>query len=145
VEFEDAVQAFLNEFDDKVFFDRAQVPLLIDRRFFVRDDGSIKGDNRVRRQYMRLFATALKDPDEIWVEPVVLDNGTIALKRRMFARFEIEGMPLAGVVVFEEGENGLWRAVTAFPPNAGRGENSQLNQLLRRFRLGFLVYRREDE
>lgn len=108
------------------------LPLAISDRFLVKDDGASKID-AARAPFVKLLARTLLDPDEIWMSFEPAAGTGYQLRRRYVARWLIDAVRSA-VVVVEEGKDG-WRGVTAFaPPRASYLDNQ--------VRLGWLAYRR---
>lgn len=127
-----------------VFFDKVQIPLVIDRRLFEQRDArgqvvEAKADKRGRAPYAEVLAATLRDPDEIWVGSQIQRDGEVRLVRYYAALFEDpEAGPVWAVLGFRS--DGWWGGVTAFPAEGGL--EKQTRYLDRTVRVGTLVYRR---
>ncbi|MCA3420999.1 MAG: hypothetical protein INF34_12840 [Roseomonas sp.] len=133
------VERFLAEFGatadrPAVFRDASGTRITIGTELFEQLDGALKVNKRGRARFLLLMAQALKDPDEIWIDWVVLQSGAVALRRRYLRR---AGQPggSAGFTVFEW-TRAAWYGVTTFSPS-DRYVEGQRN--------GALIYRRPEE
>jgi SPP1 gp7 family putative phage head morphogenesis protein len=137
-----AAEAFFNEFGTTtgratVFTDVIGERVVIDDALFTDVRGDSKLADSERRQYIRLVALALKQPDEIWwvwEHSQALDR--YMLRRRYFKRVEIGGKERSGIVAFDVGDDG-WHGVTAF----ATGKRTYIEKQ----RGGTLAYRRPDK
>lgn len=149
----DAIDAFLREFDGMgpsaggttLATDVTGEPLVISDSFFYRggvdsgDNAKLVAEDRIINA--RLYAEALKAPDEIWyVWEQTKDRdgnpGRWRLTRRYVARFEIDGKPVPVLVVVDVDPDG-WKGVTAFRPRSERYLDKD------QVRGGVLAYRRK--
>jgi SPP1 gp7 family putative phage head morphogenesis protein len=148
----DYAAAFLEEFGGEIgktvaFNDAVGDPLVIDQALFQDGAGQWKATKDGRGPYMRLIASAVKEPDEIWLrwEESRDRPGQWLLKRRYIKTFEIEGLgrqsPQYGLSVFEYGEDG-WTGSTAMLSQSDRGPEAR-RRYIERQRDGFLQYRRK--
>lgn len=133
------IDAFLREFgvrggERTIFQDVAGEYLVVSDRLFRERDGTLKVNKRGRAPSVRLYADAIKLPDEIW-EDFAEWQGKHYSRRRYLARFKLGNNEVPAVAVFETGPEG-WTGVTAHRPDA-------VDDLLRRSRRGSRVYRRE--
>jgi hypothetical protein len=133
------VARFLAEFGatpdrPAVFRDASGTRITIGAELFEQPDGKLKVNKRGRARLLLLIAYALKDPDEIWLDWVVLRNGAVALRRRYLRR---TGQPgdSAAFTVFEWTSAG-WYGVTTFAASDRYVEGQ---------RGGALLYRRPEE
>ena len=117
-----------------VFRDASGTRITIGTELFEQLDGTLKVNKRGRARFLLLMAQALKDPDEIWVDWVVLQSGAVALRRRYLRRAGEPGGS-AGFTVFEW-TRAAWYGVTTFSPS-DRYVEGQRN--------GALIYRRPEE
>jgi len=117
-----------------VFRDASGTRITIGTELFEQLDGTLKVNKRGRARFLLLMAQALKDPDEIWIDWVVLQSGTVALRRRYLRRAGEPGGS-AGFTVFEW-TRAAWYGVTTFSPS-DRYVEGQRN--------GALIYRRPEE
>ena len=132
---------FLTEFgatldEPAVFSDVLGERLVIGKAMFTTSrTGEIKADKNGRGQYMKLLASALKEPDEIWVrlEWHFAQKKTV-VRRRYVTRLQLPGSDVPTLAVFEMGDDG-WSGVTAFVNEFG-----DLDDL----RIGVRLYRREE-
>lgn len=130
---EEAVRAFLAEFgslegEPVIWQDRAGGAVGIGRRMFETAGGALKIGKGNRREYLRLLADAMHDPDEVWVAlevlgtDRVLPDGTrqaarVVVRRRHVMRYrDAEGNDLAGVAAFEW-DGSAWQGRTVFTPS----------------------------
>jgi len=138
-ESDDAIDLFLAEFGTvrgkpRLFTDKMGDPLLISDDFFFSDEGVSKfvGSRRVTSALM--LADTIKDPDEIWwVWEYHQKTGVYRLRKRYFARFEVEGKRADLMTAFDVSKDG-WLGVTAFRASSAA--------YLGRQRGGVLAYRR---
>ncbi|MAI62421.1 MAG: hypothetical protein CBB87_08095 [Micavibrio sp. TMED27] len=130
---------FMREFDkdakDTVFIDKIGEPTMISADLFKTSSGNLKIMRDMRHQYLGLLAKTIKDPDEIWHVWEEYPKGRMTLRKKYLARFEVDGEPVNGFVLFDTSENG-WSGVTTFKPD-------KIEYLLKQ-RAGALVYRREN-
>jgi hypothetical protein len=122
-----------------VYTDQLNQPLVIDESFFRRPDGSSKLGQSMCKSALALMAEAIKDPDEIWWnwEKIYLDRERTKfiyrLRRRYFARFQVDGQAAPMVLVMDVGRDG-WKGVTGF--------RADKDSYIERQRGGVLAYRR---
>jgi hypothetical protein len=92
-----------------------------------------------RERHLLLLADTLREPDEVWVRAVWIDD-RLSVRYRYLARYTIEGDAdverSTGLVVFELARDG-WVGVTAFRPERERYLAAQ--------REGVRVYRRQRD
>jgi hypothetical protein len=132
---------FLTEFgatldEPAVFSDVIGERLVIGKNMFTTArTGEIKADKNGRGQFMKLLASALKEPDEIWVrlEYHFAQKKTV-VRRRYVTQIQLPGSDVPTLAVFEYGDDG-WSGVTAFVNEFG-----DINDL----RIGVRLYRREE-
>lgn len=141
---EEYAAAFLQPFGatlgrDAIHIDKVGMPLAVGRSLFVQANGAIKVDKFRRGPFMRILASALMQPQEIWIEVDHLRR----LVRRYILRFttgEMGADDEAGLVVFSVGADG-WDGVTAFPVKSGASAEARRAYIDRELRRGFLVWR----
>ena len=138
---EELIDMFVGSFgprDNNLFIDAIGEPLLINRDFFFDYQAKRhKLAQTIRKKSVLLLAETLKDPDEIWwVWQYHEALEKWHLRRRYFARFEIDGEEHPVLMAMDVGvEN--WVGVTAFRPRK--------TPYLLRARGGVLAYRRSGE
>lgn len=97
--------------------------------------GEIKADKNGRGQFMKLLATALKSPDEIWTRlEWQFAQKKAVVRRRYVAQIQLPGVDVPTLAVFEHGNDG-WSGVTTFVNEFG-----DINDL----RVGVRLYRRAE-
>ncbi len=144
----DAFAKTLGVPEDGVFFDKAQVPLVVGRGLFERRDplGNVietKANKGDRGQYAEVLATALKDPDEIWASMQTQLDGSVRLTRTYVAAFvDPDGEKYWMTVVFTQGQ-GMWSGTTAFAPGKSGKPKGQATYVDTNSRIGTLIYRRK--
>jgi hypothetical protein len=139
----------LGQGEGEVFFDRAQVPVVLSRRMFEQHDtaGVSTGPKpglSSRAPLAEIFAATLRDPDEIWHSLQLRADGGSVLVRNYVAAFDV---PEVGrelfVVTFHEGANrGVWMGTTAYGPGKVNRPGTQQAVADKGHRIGVLVYRR---
>ena len=139
-------RAFLSEFGADigkpvVYTDVVGEPLVIDEGLFTTKwNQKIKVNKNNRGIYMRLLATALKDPDEIWIRwEKERTTGKIVLKRRYIKIYETEDGSHC-LTVFEKGKES-WKGSTTFPVKTEKSKAIKDNYI-NQYRDGFLAYKR---
>jgi len=143
----EAFSKVLGKGEGEVFFDRAQIPLVIGQRIFERHtaDGlstAAKQHLAGRAAYAEILAHALKDPDEIWHSLQLRADGTSVLVRNYVAWIKSGDGREAFVASFQQ-RDGVWWGATAYPPgNRGKAKD-QRTQTDAGFRVGSLVYARK--
>ncbi|WP_299174408.1 PBECR2 nuclease fold domain-containing protein [uncultured Brevundimonas sp.] len=143
----DAFARALGTPEGGVFFDRAQIPLTIERGLFQQRDAqgvvkAAKGDKRGRAAYAEVFGATLRDPDEIWMSAQQRLDGSIGLVRTYVAAFvDPDGERYWMTVVFGD-RDGWWYGVSAFPADKPGKPESQARYVAKNGRVGTLVYRR---
>lgn len=111
--------------------------LVVGKELFTSADGEWKVLKGGREQYLPLLASAIRDPDEIWVRLEWLYALKKAVVRRRYvARFEVAGQEVPALVVFEVGADG-WSGVTAFQASS--------EEYLDSLRLGVRLYQRKEK
>lgn len=138
-EADEAIEKFLAAFgtrrgEPRLFTDKLGDPLIISDDFFFTDEGVLKLVGRPRTTAVLLLAETIKDPDEIWwVWEHHAKTGAYRLRKRYFARFEIDGKRADIMTAFDVSKDG-WLGVTAF--------RAKQKNYLERQRGGTLAYRR---
>lgn len=162
---EDAIAAFLAEFgslegEPVIWQDRAHGALAIGRQMFQTRGGALKIGKGSRKEYLRLLADAMHDPDEVWVAleamgaDRTLPDGTrqaarLVVRRRHVMRFQdAQGNELAGVAAFEW-DGATWQGRTVFVPTRDSygGEPDMFepqSYLDQRGRFGVRIYNRRN-
>ena len=138
---EQYAQAFLNEFgatleEPAIYDDVIGERLVIGKNMFTNSrTGEIKADKNGRGQYMKLLASALQEPDEIWVRVEWhFAQKKAVVRRRYVTQYIVPGSDVPALAVFEYGDGG-WSGITAFANEFG-----DINDL----RIGVRLYRREE-
>lgn len=143
----DAFARTLGVAEGGVFFDAAQIPLVIDRRLFQQRDAAgalvaAKADKAGRGEWAEVLAATLRDPDEIWMSVQRQADGRTRLTRNYLAAWhDPDGERLWFFVSFA-GLDGWWSGVTAFAPGKRGKLERQARYADESGRVGTLVYRR---
>lgn len=141
----DAFAAVLGRAEGQLFFDKVQIPLVIDRSLFQQRSatGEVVGDKggkRGRAAYTEVLAAAVADPDEIWMSAQIQQDGTTRLVRTYVAAFsDPDGERYWMTVVFSQ--DGWWYGTSAFAPDGSRGKQERYTS--KNGRVGTLVYQRK--
>jgi SPP1 gp7 family putative phage head morphogenesis protein len=135
------INGFLSEFSDKkhlAYEDKLGEVILISSDFFFdQKTGRAKMVQTIRKKAIKLLADTIKDPDEIWWSwEYHSQQKKWKMRRRYFARFDIEGSEVPIMIAVEIAPDG-WKAVTAFRP-------AKVSYLEKQ-RGGTLAYRRDKE
>lgn len=138
---EQLVNIFLKEFGDEKHMavtDKLGEAIMIGPDFFVdRVTGRQKIVQSIRKKALLLMADTLKDPDEIWwLWEFNKKQNVWKMRRRYFARFDIDGEEIPVMIAMEVSPDG-WKGVTAFRP-------TRMDYLMRQ-RGGVLAYRRDKK
>lgn len=143
----EAFSKVLGKGEGEVFFDRAQVPLVVGQRIFERHTAAgasvgAKEHLAGRAAYAEILANTLKDPDEIWHSIQSRSDGSSALVRNYVSWIYAGDGRQAFTVSFQERE-GVWWGTTAYPPGKRKSDADQRTQTDVNFRVGALVYSRK--
>lgn len=127
-----------------VFVDAMGEPLPIGEDLFKDAKGQWKMLKNGRERYLPMLAETIRKPDEIWLAWQPVRSGGSVLRRRMIKVFSIDGEPLPGLAVFEEGPDG-WSATTLFQVTesaVNAGGFASVQDYIDAQRGQFLLYRR---
>jgi SPP1 gp7 family putative phage head morphogenesis protein len=124
---EQYADAFLKVFGGGVgkpltYTDVSGEALQINEWLFQDSAGHWKADKFGRGPYMELLASAVTDPDEIWLAWVQLGDTWVLRRRYVRALENADGD--FGLAIFEQGTDG-WTGVTAFPPKLGKSAEAR--------------------
>lgn len=142
----DAFSAALGVPEGGVFFDRAQIPLVIDRSLFQQRDAAgavIAGKEAKggRAAFAEILAATLRDPDEIWSSVQLQANGQPRLVRSYVSAWQDPGGERYWMTVVFSDRDGWWFGTTAFVPNGKAAKAERYTS--KNGRVGALVYRRK--
>lgn len=147
----DALAAGVGVKEGGVFFDKAQIPLVIDRRLFESRDptGRVigdKSDKRGRGEWAEVLAATLRDPDEIWTSFQRQADGSVRLVRSYVAAWDDPtGEHYWFFASFAEGvgsDEGWWTGVSAYQVGRPGRRAGQERYIDKAARLGTLIYQR---
>lgn len=141
---------YINEFkklygDEKMLVDKVGEPVLLSLRSFVRNkqQGAAKGNFKFEKpghgELIPLVEDIVTDPFEIWLTPMVDDNGRVKLVKRYIGLWRGESDSVGGFSVFEVNK-GMFEGVTAFLPFDSSGKPNF--NYLEKQRKGLLLYGR---
>lgn len=144
----EAFSKVLGKGEGEVFFDRAQVPVVVGQRMFERHTAAgasvgAKDHLAGRAAYAEILASTLKDPDEIWHSIQARADGSSVLVRNYVSWISTGADGREAFVVSFHERDGVWWGATAYPPgNRGRAKD-QRRQADVGHRVGALVYARK--
>lgn len=143
-----ALAEFMRQFPDLIFFDKTQVPLLIDSQAFEQRNyktGKVRSkiSKRGRKRFLPLLGHTLRDPDEIW--HLEIDKAGKIERHRFYAGFyKVDDRDLISLVVYSD-RGRSWSGTTAFIPGEDGSARNRLRYFLNEVRDGVLVYQKPDE
>ena len=143
---------YLKEFFDEFGFDPDEGGFItlphigrkirIGRELFIdKYTGQLKIAKRGREQYLKLLATTIKNPYEIWSDIDDLPNGSQRSLLKFIRMFQDESGKLGGFALFELDTARGWVGVTGYVPGTG-GSKQKLIKDIDKLRCGEgLIYR----
>ncbi|WP_254446854.1 PBECR2 nuclease fold domain-containing protein, partial [Ruegeria sp. HKCCD8929] len=137
------VQRFLQRFGADigrgvVYRDRSGHAVVISDQLFRNAAGAWKVLKFGREVDIERLAEAIFDPDEIWVDWVVMPDGSRRLVRR-YLRWHSETGSYSSFVWTSH----IWQGLTSFAPRKRGGKGKPDQSYLEKHRRGALAYRRE--
>ncbi len=144
---EDYINAFLAEFGTKIgktayFEDKVGDIMPVNEELFRdRVHHTFKSNKQGRGKYMKLLASGLKEPDEIWLQWIKAATGAWILKKRYIKVWEAANGSHC-LTIFDRLKDG-WRGTTSFPPKSEQSPKLR-EKYIDQFRDGLLLYKKKS-